>query len=934
MPRPGVRCRFAGLSFHAVVHRPGPFRYHDGLEVGAIVMHPSSQPVHDQPQGSASAAVAGFPVGYRAIKELANGGQGCVWQAIRLQDNRKVAIKIIRHDRVNNPRSEARFDQEIRTLALLEHPNIVRVLDHGTTDGGERWHVTDYIPGVPLDQYVNEIDKLRIKEPTGRQLRPFPLGEVLDVFLQVLDAVEASHRVGVIHRDLKPSNIIVNREGKAHVLDFGIARAPDVQSPDGVTLTQEFLGSPAWCAPEQVEGKPELIDIRTDVYSLGVILYFLLTGTFPYEAGSSLAELFDQIRKAEPIPPRKHASFIEDDLEAVVLKAIAKDRDHRYQSVRELRDDLRRYLAGEPVTAKGERAGYLLRKFLHRYRWPLAVSAAIFTIIVVSGVVMTAQAIRLKRERDRAVQAEHSATDFAEQARQAFRDSQSLATMIVDQISDRLDGIAGTTALRNDLLQAAYDRLAALVERASRDPALQADYARAIVKLGDIALSLGKEDEAGARRQAAFEIRSKLAAEEPTNASRQRELAHSHVLLGDIAARKGDVSATWRQYESARRIHEELVAAEPANVGYLDDLANSYERLGSLSDAQDDMQTARDSFAKRHAIAQRLVELQPNVPIRLDGLRASHVFMASHFSRQGDIALASEHENQALELAHRLVRMEPFNARYSIHLADAYVLQACGANTRGDVNEAIQLGDRSLAIIERLAATEPSVETYQERLARALLVSAALRLDARDSSPVTLPRLFRAIEILETFTATRPSDPEFRFNLMDAHINAAIASQRLGLADDARRHAEKIAESVAWAETNPQANSHFLNACAGSFLFCEVPALWNPSRALVAAELAAERCKRKRRDVVFNLARALAANGRLDDAWTTVAEVEALVPQDENGTRLFRSTELLLRTFIEDCGGSAVNVPGFPVRDADEPEREEPKLPDSESRIP
>ncbi|MCH7872207.1 MAG: protein kinase, partial [Planctomycetes bacterium] len=308
--------------------------------------------------------------GYRIIKEVHRGGQGVVYQAINESTSRKVAIKVMRQGPFADAGDRARFDREVQILAQLNHANIVSIHDRGTAAGCE-YFVMDYVSGQPLDVYM----------ASGRRT----IDDSLRLFLNICDAINAAHLHGVIHRDIKPSNIRIDAQGRPHILDFGLAKTtgsigvPPVCSPStgsvgvppatgsvgvppatgnvGVppanptprTITGQFIGSLPWASPEQAEGSPSKIDIRTDVYSLGVVLYQMLTGKFPYEVVGNMRDVLGRIINEAPQRPRAVRREMNDEVETIILKCLAKEPDRRYQSAGELAKDVDRYLTGEPI---------------------------------------------------------------------------------------------------------------------------------------------------------------------------------------------------------------------------------------------------------------------------------------------------------------------------------------------------------------------------------------------------------------------------------------------------------------------------------------------------------------------------------------------------------------------------------------------------------
>lgn len=329
--------------------------------------------------------------GYELLEEIHRGGQGIVYQALQKSEKRKVAIKVLLSGPFASDRERARFQREIELLAQLKHPHIISIYHSGVTDDGRQFYVMDYVHGLPLDRYVRS--------------RKLSLQQLLGLFDAVCDAVQYAHSRGVIHRDLKPSNILVDADGQVHVLDFGLAKLLAGPVDAAMSLTREPVGTLAYMAPEQLGDALHTVDARTDVYALGVVLYQLLTGRFPYPVDGPASEVMEQIRNGTPLPmrrawdasrgvipppdsPSRHwACPIAPDLDAVVLKALHKDARDRYASVQEFRADLHRYSRGEPVLARRGQTWYKLRRTATRVvrRWPpLGYIAAVLLGFVVA----------------------------------------------------------------------------------------------------------------------------------------------------------------------------------------------------------------------------------------------------------------------------------------------------------------------------------------------------------------------------------------------------------------------------------------------------------------------------------------------------------------------------------------------------------------------
>ncbi|HRQ73164.1 MAG TPA: serine/threonine-protein kinase [Phycisphaerales bacterium] len=323
---------------------------------------------------------ADFFPGYIVVREIHRGGQGVVYQAIHKGTKRKVAIKVLLEGALAGPRERTRFEREVEILAQLDHPNIVAVHDSGLAEG-RFYYVMDYVSGQTLDVYLSQHD--------------LSMPEVLAMFVKICEAVNAAHLKGVIHRDLKPANVRVDAKGEPHVVDFGLAKVAtgemsDEAQPRLMTMTGQFIGSLPWASPEQAQGMPSMIDVRTDVYSLGVVLYQALTGRFPYQVIGAMRDVLDNILRAEPARPSTIRRQINDEVETIVLKCLSKQRERRYQNAGELARDLERYLRGEPIEAKRDSGWYVLSKMARRHRGPVAVAALLLVLLVGFSIAMTA----------------------------------------------------------------------------------------------------------------------------------------------------------------------------------------------------------------------------------------------------------------------------------------------------------------------------------------------------------------------------------------------------------------------------------------------------------------------------------------------------------------------------------------------------------------
>jgi len=356
---------------------------------------------------------------YRLIRELGFGGMGQVWLAEQTEPVRRlIALKLIRSG-MFDAAVVHRFQAERQSLAIMDHPAIAKVFDAGTTPMGQPYFAMEYVAGLPITDYCDE-KKLGIRER-------------LSLFLQVCEGVQHAHQKAIIHRDLKPSNIlVVEVDGKPRprIIDFGLAKAIAPSEPGHTLFTHlgAFLGTPGYMSPEQADPNVQDIDTRADVYSLGVLLYELLTGFLPFDPSDwkkqKLDEMMRRLRESDPRRPsskvnanrntssaraaargvdsRHLVKLLRGDLDWIVMKALEKDRERRYGTAFELAADIERHLENRPVVARPVSTVYRLRKYIRRNRASLAVVTSIFILLITFAVAQSVQLRRITRERDRA----------------------------------------------------------------------------------------------------------------------------------------------------------------------------------------------------------------------------------------------------------------------------------------------------------------------------------------------------------------------------------------------------------------------------------------------------------------------------------------------------------------------------------------------------
>jgi serine/threonine protein kinase len=416
---------------------------------------------------------------YRVIEKIGEGGCGDVYEAEQTEPiRRRVALKVIKAG-MDTCSVIARFEAERQALALMDHPNIAKVFDAGSTENGRPYFVMELVNGVKITDYCAE--------------HSLSINDRLALFLQVCDAVQHAHQKGLIHRDLKPSNILVthrDRPPRAQVIDFGIAKAIQgkLTTETIQTLQHQFLGTPAYMSPEQADLSPD-IDTRTDIYSLGVLLHELLTGRPPFDNHELLTAGLDEmrriIREVEPQRPSRFVgadsrrptssalrvpdSAISFDLDCIVLKCLEKDRSRRYDTVGALAKDIERYLGDEPILARPVSRAYKLRKFVLRNKLEVTSACLIVLTLIFAAIVSSTQAIRARRaEREQASQ--------RQRAERRLADTFRFLNEAFEKVSPALSDLIGAAGPRKDLARAA----AAIVEESRQDAEMTPEFRRVL----------------------------------------------------------------------------------------------------------------------------------------------------------------------------------------------------------------------------------------------------------------------------------------------------------------------------------------------------------------------------------------------------------------------------------------------------------------------
>jgi eukaryotic-like serine/threonine-protein kinase len=716
---------------------------------------------------------------YRIIREIGRGGMGAVFLAERADDEYKkqVALKLIK--RGTDTDSVLRhFRNERQILAGFDHANIARLFDGGTTESGLPYFVMEYVEGLSLDEYC--------------QAHALSVVERLKLFREVCAAVSYAHRRLVIHRDIKRSNILVTAEGVPKLLDFGIAKL--LQEDDGpqATMTGLQLMTPESASPEQLRGQP--VTTATDVYSLGVVLYELLCGRSPYQfASQSPHEMARVITENEPRKPSTavarngdsqfevpHSKLLKGDLDNIVLMALRKEPERRYQSVEQFSEDIRRHLEELPVLARQDTWAYRAAKFARRNKAGLA-AAALVLLILIGGIVATSQQARIaKREKIR--------------AERRFNDVRKLANNVLFDYHDAIRDLPGATKVRERLVKDALNYLDSLAGEANGDPGLQRELAAAYDRVGDVrggqsSGSLG--DTAGAIESytKALRIRAALVAANPGDAQARRDLASSHKKLGGRFLVTEQTSLGFAELQKALEIYLDLTREQPGAGDLELELIETRNMIGGVLNSRDDVVGALKQYRASLALSEKLATANPQDPRTRRAFWRSLELVARVLSAQNDLTGAVETSKKALELGEKLVADYPLNADYRRGLVLSYQ-NAGDILTRNDRSGALQCFLRALALDEELLAADPANALTRKDLAYAHMRIADFLLD-QDDNAQALFHYSKALEGYQKVVADAPSDLISRFLIATCRGGMARMQARLGESDPALEECRK-----------------------------------------------------------------------------------------------------------------------------------------------
>jgi serine/threonine protein kinase len=738
---------------------------------------------------------------YRLIEEIGEGGTGTVWLAQQIEPVRRhVAVKLVKPG-MDSRRVLSRFATERQALAMMDHASIAKMFDAGLTTKGRPFFVMEYVRGVAITEYC---DRVRMT-----------IAERLSLFIQVCQAVQHAHQKGIIHRDLKPSNILVSDDGDRplpKVIDFGLAKAmheplTEDSLPGGQKL---IMGTPRYMSPEQAELNNLDIDTRTDVYSLGVMLYELLTGATPLESGRLKETLLPEIlrlikedghsrpsarisgdasvldiadrRRAEPVQLRR---ALRGDLDLIVMKALEKDRDQRYQSAHELARDLEHFLRHEPIACRPPSAIYRLQKLARRHQLAL-VATFLVTITLIVGTIVSsilaiqamragraAEAARDQEARQRAIAenqrneanaarvAEAQQRRIAQQERNeaekrrgrmeaSFRQARAAIDEYISSISKSKElNVPSLQPIRQELLGSAMSYYRQFIDQHRHDPDLEDDLAYAYSRYGELSEAIGSYDQAIEALREGIRRYERLTKDQSASEGLYGQAAYAYFHLGASLRTIGQLAEAENSLKHALEVSEKVAHQSPEDLDQLVEVARISALLGKVQTAAGRFAQAEASFDRAIEIVQRLTREQPTTQrYQIEFAYAYYDFFMLLLAT-GQLENAENAIVKAIDIYQQVTQQNPANQLYRDRLAGAYYRLGHVQRMTGRLLDAETTYNRALDLFETLASEDPSNSRYRRSIGGAhfhigLLQSAAGQSKAAIRSWTTALENFRA----------------------------------------------------------------------------------------------------------------------------------------------------------------------------------------------
>jgi tetratricopeptide (TPR) repeat protein len=732
----------------------------------------------------ANSAQTGKRIGaWRLVREIGRGGMGVVWEAQRADQHyeQRVAIKLLPAGLLSSA-EVARFREERQILARLNHPGIAHLLDGGATEDGSPYLVMEYIEGERLDDWIER------SKPS--------LEEKLRLFLTVLAAVEYAHRRLVIHRDLKPANILVSADGSAKLLDFGIARLVDAENKAPAATVRRL--TPEYASPEQVRG--EEATTASDIYSLGVLLYKLVTGRRPYAAGTEDAlAMLKAICEEEPRLPSAAAGVarLRGEMDAIVLACLRKNPEERYATVRALADDVAAWLDGRPVSAHRPPWWRRSLKFVRRHKMQSAAAAAVAaSILAGSGVSLWyAQAARR--------QSRIAETRFSQVRR--------LANSVVFELHDAIEDLPGSTAARKLLVERALEYLTDLEATGpGGDLELQLEVAAAYRRVGDVQgnpsrPNLGDAQGAIASYRKARGVLEEAGRRAPPDPRVLRALGDVAGCLADMYELRSDLKRALELRKEAARSLREAARFDPG-IQARKAAALANWNLAAALNLTGDWKEAADAWSEVLASYQEIARLEAGRSAAQRNVALAHKRLGAVQAKLGEFDPALSHYQAAIGIDRRRMNADPSDAEAAM---DASFDEADIGWIYGELGRhrlAAESFERALSLRRKLAAADPKDYRQAVGIAR-LEMRVALAYTRLGESGKAGAAFRKGTEMFGQALRHNPADQEARLQFVRSLGNLAEASLSAGmrsLAADCIRRATSAARDLKPGALTPE----------------------------------------------------------------------------------------------------------------------------------
>ena len=703
---------------------------------------------------------------YQMVRLIGEGGMGAVYLAERAGEfHQQAAIKLLRAG-MDSRGIVRRFHKERQILASLDHPNIARLLEGGTTEEGRPYFVMEYVEGQPIDVYAD-------RHQLGIEDR-------LRLFQQVCAAVQYAHQRLVVHRDIKPGNILVAGSATPKLLDFGIAKLlrSDV-SPETAGLTRTGLRpmTPEYASPEQVRAAP--ITTATDVYSLGAVLYRLLTGQTPLELPPGSVEMERAICEKDPRPPSQVAGQavsreLRGDLDTIVLKALQKDPARRYASAEQLSADIQRYLDGMPIQARPQTLVYRAGRFVRRNRVPVAAAALVMISLAAGMTVAIYQAHIARVERLR--------------AERRFQDVRRLAHTFLFDFNDAIQNLPGATPARHLVVTKALEYLDGLARELAGDQSLEHELVEAYLRVGDVQGNgsvPNLDDVAGALSsyRHAMTIAERAVRADPQNLDGQRYLARAHMSLGDMLAQRNDPSGAVPHYRQAVAIFEAIAPRIAGDVAAQFQMANAYEALADQSGNPrypnlGDTRGAKEAYEKTRGIDTAITRAHPDNVRALRGVGVMDMKIGDVDLGAGETDAALRQYQSAVETFERVQARDPLNPTTRLFLGIAVGKVGLAFETAGDNRAALAQYRKASEIDRGLMQADPNNAQTASTYAFSLQSLAPILAKTGDRAGA-LAAYGVALALIRQFLAADPQNPRRQARYADVQ-NAIHELERSG----------------------------------------------------------------------------------------------------------------------------------------------------------